>query len=183
MLIYSVTFCAIISTILFYCQTFPSALSCQKLHLCKKKEKRKRKKIIDQLVFCQIYQKFINKIRFIQITKFFEIIFSRYQCGFGKCIITQQRLPEMLQKRNRSIEKGKTFGALLTDLSKAFDCPDQKLLITKLKTYVFNIFSVDLFFIVSDIEIACFADDNTPYVGDKDRRSDTICRRGLKGLA
>ena len=90
-------------------------------------------------MFCQIYQKFVNKIRFIQITKFFEIIFSRYQCGFGKCISTQQRLPEMLQKRNRSIEKGKTFGALLTDLSKAFDCPDQKLLITKLKAYGFTL--------------------------------------------
>ena len=35
----------------------------------------------------------------------------------------------MLEKWKRSVDSGKTFGALLTDLSKAFDCLDHELLI------------------------------------------------------
>ena len=42
----------------------------------------------------------------------------------------------MLQKFKESVEKGNEFGALLTDLSKAFNCIDHKLLIAKLFSIV-----------------------------------------------
>ena len=50
----------------------------------------------------------------------------------------------MLEKWKRSVDNSKMFGALLTDLSKAFDCLDHKLLISKLNAYGFGLTALKL---------------------------------------
>ena len=45
----------------------------------------------------------------------------------------------MLEKWKRFVDIGKAFGALLTDVSKAFDCLEHELLIAKLDAYGFSL--------------------------------------------
>ena len=50
----------------------------------------------------------------------------------------------MLEKWKNAVDKGKVFGALLTDLSKSFDCLPHELIIAKLNTYEFNLAALKL---------------------------------------
>ena len=50
----------------------------------------------------------------------------------------------MIKKWKESVDSGRVFGALMTDLSKAFDCLHHKLLIAKLDAYGFDINLVKL---------------------------------------
>ena len=86
-----------------------------------------------------ILSKVFKRNMFKQMSSFFDDIISKYQYGFRKRFSTQQCLLALLEKWKRSIDRGKVFGALLTDLSKTFDCLNRDLLIAKLKAYGFSL--------------------------------------------
>ena len=65
--------------------------------------------------------------------------FSKFQCGFRQDISAQHCLLAMIEKRKKCVDKGKTFGALLRDLSKPFDCLPHDLIIAKLHAYGFSL--------------------------------------------
>ena len=83
--------------------------------------------------------KILERILFEQISVYFDKFLSDQQCGFRKGYSTQHCLLNLLEKWKNSVDKGKVFGALLTDLSKAFDCLDHELLTAKLNAYGFTL--------------------------------------------
>ena len=78
--------------------------------------------------------------------RYFHQIFSKFQCGFRKGFSTQNCLLYMIENRKESLDQGGHYGALLTDLSKAFDCIIYDLLIAKLQVHGFYNDFVNVFF-------------------------------------
>ena len=75
-------------------------------------------KIYEKIIYNQLYEYFHDKL-------------FPSQCGFRKGYSSQHNLLVMTEKFKESIDKDNAFAALLTDLSKAFDCIDSTLLIPK----------------------------------------------------
>ena len=69
-----------------------------------------------------------------------ESILSKCQCGFRKVYVDHR----CLETWKEATDNNKAFGALLTDLSKAFDCLTHDLLIAKIHTHVLDLVSLNI---------------------------------------
>ena len=67
-----------------------------------------------------------------------EQYLSPYLFGYRKGHSTEQCLLAMIEMWRKALDNRKVAGAILTDLSKAFDCLSHDLLIAKLEVYGFN---------------------------------------------
>ena len=83
---------------------------------------------------------------FKQIGEYMDPFFSKFQYGFRKGFSTQQCLIAFIEKWKSAVGKGKSFGALLTDLSKAFDCLPHELLTAKLHACSFSLSALRLMY-------------------------------------
>ena len=72
------------------------------------------------------------------MSDFLTNLFSMYQCGLRKGFSAQHCLVATLKKWKSCNENGKSFAALMADLSKAFSYLSHDLIITKLHAYGFN---------------------------------------------
>ena len=76
---------------------------------------------------------------FRQINEYMDELLSRHRICFRKGYSKHQCLLTMLEKLKSAIDNKKTFGALITDLPKAFDCLSHELLLAKLHAHGFRI--------------------------------------------
>ena len=81
-----------------------------------------------------------------QLYEYFDNILFPRQCGFWKGYSVQHYRLVMIEKCKEAIDMGYVFGALLTDLSKAFDFINHPLLIAKLYNYGVSPLSINIIF-------------------------------------
>ena len=79
--------------------------------------------------------KLFEKEMTIQMSNYFEGIFSQYLSGFRKSHSCETVLIRMVENIKKALDAGKIVCAVLMDLSKAFDCLPHKLLPSKFKAY------------------------------------------------
>ena len=78
----------------------------------------------------------------IKFSSFSILYCPNINAGFVEA--TTHNLITLIEKWKKSVDNGGAFGALLTDLSKAFDCLPHELLIPKLDAYDFHKSSLKL---------------------------------------
>ena len=86
-----------------------------------------------------IFSKTFEKILHDQILAYFVNILSQNQCDFRKGYSSQHCLIALIEKWKKSLNSKGTFGALLTDLCKSFDCIPHELMIAKFDAYGFDL--------------------------------------------
>ena len=96
---------------------FPSCLKHVDVTPLHKKCNKSLKKNYRPVSILPILSKVFERSIFKQMLSFLDDIFSKSQYGFKKGFSTQQYLLALSEKWKRSIDRGKVFGALLTDLS------------------------------------------------------------------
>ena len=96
-----------------------------------KKESKNKKENFRPVSILLVLSKIFEKLMSEQLSTFFENILSKFYCRFRKGYSTQHCLLLMLEKWKLAVDNNEAFGALLTDLSKTFDCLSHDLIIAK----------------------------------------------------
>lgn len=120
-------------------QKFPSKLKCADISPIFKKLDCVLKENYRPISILPVVSKIFERIMEQQIKYFIEKQLSPFLCGFRKGYNTQYALTTMIEKWKRELDKkGGIAGAILMDLSKAFDTINHELLIAKLEAYGFD---------------------------------------------
>ena len=112
---------------------FPSSLKLADIIPTQKKDKKFRPISLLPMI-SKLFEKYMSD----QIVTYIDQFLSPYLFGFRKGHSTQQCLIVMIETWKKALDEQKYAGAILTDLTKAFDCLNHDLLLVKLKAYGFD---------------------------------------------
>jgi hypothetical protein len=115
--------------------TFPSELKAAEVTPIFKKTDMLDKANYRPISILPCFSKNVESIYVEQLSCYFESLFAPALSGFGKAHNCQHVLIDFIEKCKNSLDNNNVYGALLTDLSRAFDCLPPKLLISKLNAY------------------------------------------------
>ena len=124
---------------MIYSSTFPAALKLAHITPLFKKGSKYSKENCRPVSILPNISNSHERYMYKQMSDYLGNFFSKFQCGFRQGIITQQCLLAMIEKWTKCIDKGKTFGALLTDLLRVFPCLPHDLIIAKLNGHGFSL--------------------------------------------
>ena len=86
-----------------------------------------------------VVSKIFERLMLKQMKPFIETFLSKWLCGYRKGYNAQYALTAMVERLKKCLdERGGIYGAILMDLSKAFDTINHQLLIAKLNAYGFS---------------------------------------------
>ena len=88
--------------------------------------------------------KIFEKLLISQLRIYFDDIFSQYLSGYRASYGCQDVLLHFINICKKALDDGNVCMALLTDLSKAFDCLPYRLLICKLRAYGLSVNACEL---------------------------------------
>ena len=117
---------------------FPGSLKISEITPCHKQDETTLKSNYRPVSILPTVSKLFERILKDQAYAYMNKNRSPYLCGFRKGFSTQYSLMVMLEKWKRALDNKGIAGALLTDLSKAFDCRNHELLIAKMDAYGFD---------------------------------------------
>ena len=117
---------------------FPGSLKNADVLPIHKKDERTNKENYRPVSLLPTISKLYERDIYNQILIYIEKYLSPYLFGFRKGHSTEQCLNVMIENWKRALDKKQFAGAVLTDLSKAFDCLNHELLIAKLEAYGFE---------------------------------------------
>ena len=120
-------------------QIFPESLKFADVIPIHKKDDRTNKENYLPVSLLPIVSKLLERDMYNQVNSYIEKHLSPYLFGFRKGHSTEQCLNIMLEHWKKALDNKKYVGAVLTDLSKAFDCLNHELLIAKLNAYGFEV--------------------------------------------
>ena len=119
-------------------QHYSTSLKLAKVIPVHKKEEKTLMKDYRPVSLLPIVSKLFERIMYNRIIAYIDKFLSTYLFGFRKGHSTEQCLIVMLEAWKKALDGKHNAGAILTDLSKEFDCINHDLLIAKLRAYRFD---------------------------------------------
>ena len=117
---------------------FPECFKTAEVIPTYKKDKPTEKTNYRQISILSNISKIYERLMHDNMSDYFNDVLSKFQCGFRKGFGAQNCLLYMIETLRKTCDKHGVFAAVMTDLSKAFDCISHELLITKLNDYGFD---------------------------------------------